>query len=569
MIRELHIKNIAVIEEVTMSFGDGFHVLTGETGAGKSILIDSINMALGGRTAKDLIRTGAETASVDVVFELSAEVEKKLEEIDVESEDGFLYISRIISSDGKSKSKINGHMVPLSVLKEVSEYLLTIHGQNDNQSILSPKSHIHFVDSYGNYEDVLADYKLQYEKVKGIQKELDELITDETEKARRIDLLSYRINEISSAKLSIGEEEELEERKEYLSNIEEIVENAGGAYSALYGDEQQSAAYDLIATAVHKLDGVHGYDAKLNEYYDTLSSVLADLEDVTHELKSYIDDVDYEQGELDMIEERLNTIHDLKRKYGGSIESVLEYLEKSQKELSEIEDSDAKREELTALLEKESEALKEIAVKLSDLRRDTAISLQTDIMNELSDLDMQKMRFSVAIELMVNEDGSVRYSNQGCDRVEFMISCNPGEELKPLSKIASGGEMSRIMLAIKSILAESDIVETLVFDEIDTGVSGRAAQKIAEKICMLSKKHQILCITHLAQIASMADTHFLIEKSSDDMHTRTTVVPLDDSKRKTELARIIGGVMITDITLQAAQEMLDMAAGLKQKRDNG
>lgn len=568
MIRELHIKNIAVIEEVTMSFGDGFHVLTGETGAGKSILIDSINMALGGRTAKDLIRTGAETASVDVIFELSAEVEKKLQELDVESEDGFLYISRIIGVDGKSKCKINGHMVPVSILKEVSEYLLTIHGQNDNQSILSPKSHIHFVDSYGNYSDVLEEYKVQYNKVKEIKKELDALITDEKEKARRVDLLSYQIKEIESAKLTDGEEEDLEERKKYLSNIEEIVEKAGGAYSALYGDEQQSAAYDLIATAVHNLDGVHGYDAKLNEYYDTLSSVLADLEDVTHELKSYIDDVDYEQGELDMIEERLNTIYDLKRKYGGTISDVLEYLEKAQKELSEIEDSDAKRAELTALLEKESAALKEIAMKLSDLRRDTAISLQTDIMHELSDLDMQKMRFSVAIELMENEDGSIKYTNQGCDRVEFMISCNPGEELKPLSKIASGGEMSRIMLAIKSILAESDIVETLVFDEIDTGVSGRAAQKIAEKICMLSKKHQILCITHLAQIASMADTHFLIEKNSDDESTSTTVISLDEDERKTELARIIGGVMITDITLQAAQEMLNMADELKQKRDN-
>ena len=568
MIRELHIKNIAVIEEVTMSFGDGFHVLTGETGAGKSILIDSINMALGGRTAKDLIRTGAENASVDVVFELSKEVEKKLLELDVESEDGYLYISRIIGIDGKSKCKINGHMVPVSVLKEVSEYLITIHGQNDNQSILSPKSHIHFVDAYGDYEGALEEYKVQYNKVKEIKKDLDALITDETEKARRIDLLSYQINEIASVKLTAGEEEELEERREYLSNIEEIVEETGKAYSALYGDEQSRAAYDLIAEAVSKLDSVHSYDSKLQGYYDTLNSVLADLEDVTHELKSYIDHIDYEQGELDVIEERLNTIHDLKRKYGGTISCVLEYLEKSQEELSAIEDSDAKRYELSALFEKENDILEKKAVKLSDLRRETAINLQTDIMHELSDLDMQKMRFSVAIERTVNEDGSTKYSNNGCDRVEFMISCNPGEELKPLSKIASGGEMSRIMLAIKSILAESDIVETLVFDEIDTGVSGRAAQKIAEKICMLSKKHQILCITHLAQIAGMADTHFLIEKNSNDESTSTTVVPLNEDERKTELARIIGGVMITDITLQAAQEMLDMADILKKKRDS-
>lgn len=567
MIRELHIKNIAVIEEITISFGDGFHALTGETGAGKSILIDSINMALGGRTTKELIRTGAESASVDVVFELSGEVEKKLLDIDIESEDGMLYISRQITTDGKSKCKINGHMVPLSVLKDASEYLLTIHGQNDNQSILSPKSHIGFVDSYGNYDNVLSDYKEQYNKVKEIKSELLKLITDETEKARRIDLLTYQINEIATARLNPGEEEELEERREYLANIEDIVEKSGEAYSTLYGDEQQNSAYDLIATAVNRLEKIHTFDVKLDGYYTTLNSVLADLEDVTHELKNYVDDIDYSQGELDTIEERLSTIQDLKRKYGETIEDVLAYLEKSQKELSEIEDSEARQQELTDKLVVETEALRTVALKLSDMRRDAAIRLQTDIMEELSDLDMQKMRFSVAIELLQEENGEIKYTNNGCDRVEFMISCNPGEELKPLSKIASGGEMSRIMLAIKSVLANSDIVETLIFDEIDTGVSGRAAQKIAEKICMLSKRRQILCITHLAQIASMADTHFMIEKNTDDQHTRTSVTTLESDQRKNELARIIGGVMITDITLSAAQEMLDMAESLKLKRD--
>lgn len=566
MLRELHIKNIAVIEDVTISFGEGFHVLTGETGAGKSILIDSINMALGERTAKDLIRTGADSASVDVVFEVAPSVAEKLEELGAEPEDGMLYISRQITSDGRSKCRLNGRLVPLSLLKDISVYLLTIHGQNDNQSILSPKAHIHFVDAYGGYGSLLEEYGVQYQRVRGIRAKLDKLVTDEAERTRRMDLLSYQINEISSVRLKAGEEEELEERREYLSHIEQIVENTSRAYASLYGDENQEAAYDQIAAAVHGLESIHTYAEQLGGFYDTLSSVLAELEDVTHELKSYLNRVDYQQGELDALEDRLAVISDLKRKYGGSVEAVLDYLEQAKNELAEIENSDAARVALTAELEKEQTVLRGLADELSARREETAIALQTSIMGELSDLDMQKMRFSVQVEPLEQADGTPKYTPLGCDRVEFLISSNPGEALKPLAKIASGGEMARIMLAIKSILAGSDLVETLIFDEIDTGVSGRAAQKIAEKICMLARDHQILCITHLAQIASMADIHFLIEKTSDDLYTRTTVTPLDGGKRKAELARIIGGVKITELTLQTAQEMLDMAESLKERR---
>ena len=565
MLRELHIKNVAVIEEATVSFEDGFHVLTGETGAGKSILIDSINMALGERTAKDLIRTGSDSASVDLVFEPSHTVEDKLLELGIEAEDGLIYIGRQIGIDGKSRCRINGHMVPLSVLREVSEYLLTIHGQNDNQSILSPKSHIHFVDSYGGYDELLHEYQTQYTLVQEIKKELDQLICDEGEKERRIDLLSYQIDELTSANLKINEEEELVERQEYLSNFEKIMENSEKAYYALYGNENQETAYDQISEAVRRIENIHSLDEKLDSFYNTLQSVLADLEDVTHELKNYIGSVDFEPGEMEQIGDRLQVISTIKRKYGGCVEAALEYLEKSKEELSKIEDSDALREELSSKLNQEQIILAGLAEKLSEKRTEAAISLQTRIMNELSDLDMQKMRFSVCVEPVLDDD-KPRYTKLGYDRVEFLISGNPGEALKPLSKIASGGEMSRIMLAIKSVLADGDIVETLIFDEIDTGVSGRAAQKIAEKICMLSKSHQILCITHLAQIASMADIHFLIEKNSDDEKTLTTVTPLGEEERKTELARIIGGVMITDLTLQAAQEMLDMANGIKERR---
>lgn len=565
MLRELHIKNIAVIEEVTIAFGDGFHVLTGETGAGKSILIDSINMALGERTTKELIRTGTDTASVDLVFEPDDAVTEKLSSLGIDTEEGMLYISRQISSDGKSKCRINGRMVPLSLLKEAAAYLITIHGQNDNQSILSPKTHLHFVDVYGNYPEILEEYKNQYDKVQALTKKLAGLMTDEAEKAHRMDLLTYQIQEISDAGLKAGEEEELMERQEYLSHFEQIMENGSSAYESLYGDEEMSA-YDRISDAVSRLEHIHPLDAKLDGFYQTLHGVLADLEDVTHEMKSYMDRIDFQPGELETIGDRLAQISGLKRKYGGSVENILSYLQNAREELSAIENSEAQQEALKAELAKENAVLERLAFSLSEKRKEAAISLQTRIMEELSDLDMQKMRFSVCVEQMEEEDGSPRYTSTGCDRIEFLISGNPGEALKPLAKIASGGEMSRIMLAVKSVLADGDIVKTLIFDEIDTGVSGRAAQKIAEKICMLAKNHQILCITHLAQIASMADTHFLIEKTSDAEHTRTSVIPLDTDMRKQELARIIGGVKITELTLQAAQEMLDMAKTVKERR---
>ncbi len=565
MLRELHIKNVAVIEEITVTFDDGFHALTGETGAGKSILIDSINMALGERTAKELIRTGTDMALVDLVFEPSKAVEEELRELGIETEDGFLYISRQISTDGKSRCRINGHMVPLGSLKEVAGYLLTIHGQNDNQSILSPKAHMGFVDNYGGYTTLLSAYQAQYQVTNSVKESLEQLLTDEEEKARRIDLLTYQIQEISSSGLKENEEDSLLERKEYLAHFETVAERTEKAYLALYGNEDSVSAYDQVSDAVRHLEQIHNLDETLDGFYQTLHSVLADMEDVTHELKSYVGNIDYEPDELDHIESRLHQISNLKRKYGNSVAEILNYLTSAQEELNRIENADAERSRLTALLEKEEAVLEQLAMELSDKRREAAIDLQTAIMKELSDLDMEKMRFSVSVEPLVDGE-KLHYTKYGADKVEFLISGNPGEALKPLAKIASGGEMSRIMLAIKSVLADGDLVETLIFDEIDTGVSGRAAQKIAEKICMLGKNHQILSITHLAQIASMADTHFLIEKNFDDEHTRTKVISLDEEKRKEELARIIGGVMITDLTLQAAQEMLDMAASVKEKR---
>ncbi len=563
MLRELHIKNIAVIEEVTVEFNNGFQALTGETGAGKSILIDSINMALGGRSNRELIRTGADFASVDLTFEADQKTVELISELGVDCEDETILISRKLSSDGKSKCYINGRLMPLNILKEAGAYLITIHGQNDNQSILSPSSHIGFVDEYSENEALRNEYKEGYSALKETEKRLSELNIDEAEKERLTELLTFQISEIEGAKLKVGEEEDLEERKLFLQNAESIAEGVGGAYYALYGDESDGGACDALGAAIRKLEQSKDLVPVLSEYYDRLTSAMADVEDVTHELNAYLDGMDYSQKELDETEGRLSLIYSLKRKYGNSVEEILDFCQNAKDRLSGIESGDELRRELQSNLEEQKKALSEIANRLSDNRREAAIRLQESIMNELCDLDMQKMRFCVKVVQRVDDEGNLKFSNNGCDDVEFLISANPGESLKPLLKIASGGEMSRIMLAIKSVLSDCDNAETMIFDEIDTGVSGRAAQKIAEKMGMLAKKRQLLCITHLAQIAAMADNQYLIEKQSDDTKTVTTVKCVEGEERVSELARIIGGVKVTDVTLNAAKEMLDMADSYK------
>lgn len=566
MLRELHIKNIAVIEEASVEFNEGFQALTGETGAGKSILIDSINMALGGRGSRELIRTGAESASVDLAFEVDdTETIAALTELGIDCEDYTVVISRKMFPDGKSRCHINGRVTPLNVVRDAGALLLTIHGQNDNQSILSPKSHIYFVDDFAGTDTMLTAYREQYEKVRKLRHELSELDSDEHEKARLIELLSFQVDEIEAARLKPDEEQQLEERRSFLQNAEQIAASAGGAYFALHGgDESDNGACDAVADALRKLEAAKEYDPKISGYYDTLSSVMADMEDVTHELRAYVDSIDYSTAELDDTESRLGLIASLKRKYGQSVEEIWEYAEKSKERLAAIERSDERRAELEEALARELEELSTLAGALTEKRTVAAHDLQEKIMAELADLDMQKMRFAVSVTPLTDEDGSQKFAALGCDSVEFLISANPGEDMKPLAKIASGGEMSRIMLAVKSVLSDTDAVETLIFDEIDTGVSGRAAQKIAEKMGMLAKKRQILCITHLAQIASMADHQYLIEKSSDDNSTRTTVRLVEGSERRTELARIIGGVKVTELTQNAAQEMLDLAAAYKK-----
>lgn len=558
MLKELHIKNVAVIDEAHIEFTDGFNVLTGETGAGKSILIDSINLALGSRTNRDIIRHGCDFASVDICFEItSPTVLEKLSELGIDTEDGIASITRKITADGKTACRINGILVTANMLREAASYLIDIHGQNDNHSLLNRKNHLSLLDEYGTASEILEEYKVVHSKYTDILREINDRSQNEDERKRRLELLSFQIDEIRTAKLKSGEDDELEQARERLYNAESIVTGAGTAYSALYGGDE-GTAYDLLRCAERALSDICRFDSKLSESFDRLTGIIAEAADIASDINTCLEKSDFNMAELEGIEERLDTINTLKRKYGGSIEEINAYADKAEVEASEIENSDERLAELYGLKAKALDRLSDLASLLSEQRAETAKALEEKIALELSSLDMPKVRF--AVSLTENRDGdNIVYGSTGKDTVEFLISANVGEELKPISKIASGGELSRIMLAVKSVLSEADAADTMIFDEIDTGVSGRAAQRIAEKICVLSRNKQIFAITHLAQIASMADSHYLIEKEHGSDKTAATVTRLKRAERVDELARIIGGVAVTELTRQSAREMLDMA----------
>ena len=551
MLERLHIKNIAVIDEAEIEFNKGFNVLTGETGAGKSIIIDSINMVLGERTSKSIIRNGEKKAVVEAMFSIdNPEIIKTLDESGIEVEDGILIIYRDLNTDGKSLCKINGSMTTASGIREIANMLINIHGQQDNQSLLTPSSHINFLNNYSNLETMLSEYRDCYNKVKEIKEKLNSLQFDEREKERQIDLYSFQIKEIDDAKLVVGEDEQLTERRKFIGGISKISETLNYSHDALYNSER--SAYDTLSSVTGSFISITEYDSKLNEIYERLNSTSIELEDIIYQIRDYRDSMDFDESEADSIEARLDLINTLKRKYGNTIEEIIKYKNEIENKLYSITKSDEETEKLNKELAIAMNTRNCIATEITKIRKKFATELSEKICKELADLDMSKVKFDVQIK-------ECEYNKNGCDNVEFLISVNAGEPLKPLSKIASGGEMSRIMLAIKSIFSDSDPVDTLIFDEIDTGVSGRAAQKIAEKINKIAGNKQILCITHLAQIAAMASTHFLIEKNVEAEHTYTKVTPLDENSRKKELARIIGGAQITDITLQAASEMLELA----------
>lgn len=534
MLEQLSIKNVAVIDSLDVTLKDGMTVLTGETGAGKSIIIDSINMILGSRTNKELVRHGTDRAEVQAVFSADDDTAKLLEKNGIECEDGTIIISRRVTSDGKSTARINGTIVTLGTLREIADRLINIHGQHDDQALLTPSKHVSFLDAYAKCAPELERYKALYAECRKVSRELDGLLTNEQEKLQRSDLLSYQIDEITAAKLTPGEEESLKEQLSLLENAEKISVNAEKTYAYLYDNPDGMSAYDLISSAVDAMSEISELSDELRSAYGSLTGAMYSIEDAAREIRDFGEGIEFDEQALNDAEERLDLINRLKRKYGGSVEDILAFCEKAQTELEGITHSGERADELKAKLGELKSRLKTAAQALSEKRRAAAEKLQSEIEAALHELNMEKALFSVQV-------APGKYSPNGADTVEFMIATNPGEDLKPLAKIASGGELSRVMLAIKSILAKTDSVGTLIFDEIDTGVSGAAAQKIADKLKDIGSSKQVICISHLPQLAAAADNHFLIVKDVEGELAKTTLLELDTEGRVRELARIVGG----------------------------
>ncbi|HIT36669.1 MAG TPA: DNA repair protein RecN [Candidatus Faecousia intestinavium] len=547
MLSLLHIENIAVIESADISFDRGFNVLTGETGAGKSIVIDAISAVLGERAYRDMIRTGAAKASVRAVF-------TDVPEYPWFSENGVEYdpetvIQREIYLDGKNICRVNGSLVSVSILRKLGIQLINIHGQHDSASLFDEENHLAFLDAFADNRSLRESYSQAYQKVATLRREIDSLTMDESEKLRRMETLKYQIGEIEKAQLEPGEDEALEQRRKLLQNAEKLSSGLEEATQCLYGGEDTDGAAGLLAQAEHALARLGRFSDSFQSIHDRVADLMYQVQDAAEEVRDTRDSLNYSADELEQIESRLDVIHKLRRKYGVTCEEILAYLEKAKRELDEIEFADDHLERLKGKLKKAEKTAWDQALALRKNRQEKAELLSQRILTELSQLDMPRVQFSCRFQ-------ELELTPNGADGVAFYMSANAGEALKPMSKVASGGELARIMLAMKNVLAEKDQVNTLIFDEVDTGVSGRAAQKVAEKLRSVASHKQVLCVTHLPQLAALADTHLLIAKSERDGRTYTSVTPLDLEGRKRELARIIGGANITQTTLKSAEEML-------------
>lgn len=552
MLSNLQIENIAVIKSASIDFENGFNVMTGETGAGKSIVIDSLNAILGERTSRELIRSGADSASVCAEFQnVGDNVKNELEKLGIEKDD-TLIVSRKLTPDGKNVCRINGMPATVSMLKALGVQLVNIHGQLDNQSLLSPETHCSFIDKLAGSGRVLNEFKELYSLYIKKENELKSLNTDVNEKNRRLDILNYQIEEIQKADIRPGEKDELTEKLGFLRNAEKVLDLLHTAYAALNGDDEMPGAADVAADAASKLLSAADYSSDFTETANGVNDAAMNLSAYTEELRDKIYSLDYDPNETERAEERLDVIYRLSQKYGDSEEDILAYLENAEKERDALSFSDERAEQLRAETEKAYNEALAAAKKLSEIRIEAGKKFSADVERELAFLDMPSVKF------IVNDSVGELYEN-GIDNIEFLLSANAGEEPKPLSKIASGGELSRIMLAIKCVLSELDDIDTLIFDEIDSGVSGRAALKIAAKMKELSKTHQVICVTHLAQIAAFADEHKLISKEEKDGRTYTCIASLDYNGRKYELARIMGGLTVTQSILNSAEELLSSA----------
>lgn len=547
MLSLLHIENIAVIESADIAFERGFHVLTGETGAGKSIVIDAIFAILGERAYREMIRTGSNKASVRAVFTDVPELAWFSENgVDYDSE---VVISRDIFLDGKNICRVNGSLVSVNILRKLGIQLINIHGQHDSASLFEEEKHLAFLDDFADNEPLRLAYSEKYAAVSALRREIDRLSMDEGEKLRRVETLKYQIAEIEKANLEIGEDDALEERRKLLQNAEKLASGMDEAVECLFGGDEIDGAVSLIMQAERALSRLARYTDSFASYQEKLSDLMYQVQDVAEEVRDSRDGLSYSADELEQIESRLDIIHRLRRKYGASCADILDFCDNAGKELDEIEFSDDHLERLKGKLSKAQREAEASARELHDDRVKAAEIMSKRILSELSQLDMPRVEFECRFR-------ETELTSLGMDAVAFYMTANAGEALKPLSKVASGGELARIMLSMKNVLAEKDQVATLIFDEVDTGVSGRAAQRIAEKLKALAQFKQVLCVTHLPQLAALADNHMLISKAERDGRTFTSVTPLDMEGRKRELARIIGGANITETTLRSAEEMI-------------
>lgn len=562
MLSLLHIENIALIQSADIRFEPGFNVLTGETGAGKSIIIDSIGAVLGERTSRELIRTGAKSALVTAVFTQVPPL-PWLEENGFPAGEEELLLQRELQGDGRNVCRIGGRLVTVAQLRELGRQLLNIHGQHDGQQLLEPASHLGYLDQFGACRPLLESYQEAYRKWHDIRREMDKLQMDEAERSRRVDTLNYQIQELERAQLKAGEDEELSARRTLLRSAGRLMEAVQSAEFALSGDEDRDGACALIAQAEDSVRGVSDVSPELEELGERLTALRCAADDAADTLRELGRAFEFSPGELDQVEERLDQLYRLRKKYGPTVEEMLDFLDRCRRELDQIQYAD----DTLARLEKELEKARKEALRrgevLSQARRAAAAELQARVQEELRQLDMPKVQFQTEF---TPKGGEAGMDETGLDEVQFLMSANLGEALKPIQKVASGGELARIMLALKNVLAEGDDIGTLVFDEVDTGVSGRAAQKVAEKMAQVARRKQVLCVTHLPQIAAMADTHFSVQKGERDGRTFTELERLDRSRRREELARLIGGAAVTPALLESAEELLSQAEQRRTKR---
>lgn len=552
MLKTLVIENIAVIKKAQIEFTSGLNVLTGETGAGKSIVVDSINAILGERTSRELVRAGSDNAIVNAYFEdINDDVKLKLNEYDIPvEEDGTLLLSRKISAGGKSVCRVNGLPVTVGILKDIGTHLVNIHGQHDSQALLNPDFHYKFVDAYADCDELLAEYKESFKSFLNIRRQLKSLTSDADERDKQSEILDYQIKELRDADIKVGEWEELKHRKSVILNSQAILNALNTLLGAVNGDDENQGIQSVLSSSDKEITALLDSDSQLKPLKEKLDSAEDLLESIKDLISDKMESLDFQTDELDKIEERLDILYTFSNKYGETEQDMLYYLADAERKRALFDNSEQDLERLNAEYDSSLEKTQSLALKLSEVRRNAAEKLDEEICSQLEFLDMPGVKF-------VTQFSKGNLSSVGVDKIEFLIRTNPGEEPKPLAKIASGGELSRIMLAIKSIIAKSDSIATLIFDEIDTGVSGKASRKIGLKLKEVGENAQVICVTHSAQIASAADSHFLIKKEYTDNAAFTQIMPLDFEGRKYELARIMGGLNVTESLLKSAEEMLD------------